>query len=147
MTGSFGFNTCRSASIWQLREMLDPSSGSDIALPDDEMLLGDLSAPKWKVLSGGKIQVEPKDDIRARLGRSTDDLDAVAMAFWLNSVPHTPNARRYAVAAELDGQGRDPRQRRMAPGQPERQRGGWDVDSFAPQDDDRPQRSNVGSWR
>ena len=86
------------------------------------MLLGDLSAPKWKVLSGGKIQVESKDDIRARLGRSTDDGDAVAMAFWLNSVPHTPNARRYAVAAELDGQGRDPRQRRMAPGQPERQR-------------------------
>ena len=37
------------------------------------MLLGDLSAPKWKVLSGGKIQVESKDDIRKRLGRSTDD--------------------------------------------------------------------------
>ena len=146
VTREFGFPNCRSASIWQLREMLDPSSGSDIALPDDELLLGDLSAPKWKVLSGGKIQVESKDDIRVRLGRSTDDGDAVAMAFWLNSTPHSPNNRRYAVAAELDDQGRDPWQRRMTPRQAERQRG-WDVDSFAPQDDDRPQRSNVRSWR
>ena len=47
----------------------------------DDTLVGDLTAPRWKVTGGGKIQVESKDDIRARLGRSTDDGDAVVMAF------------------------------------------------------------------
>jgi rubrerythrin len=32
-------------------------------------------------MSGGKIQVESKDDIKKRIGRSPDDGDAVVMAF------------------------------------------------------------------
>jgi hypothetical protein len=32
--------------------------------------------------SSGAVQVESKDEIRKRLGRSTDDGDAVVMAFW-----------------------------------------------------------------
>ena len=32
--------------------------------------------------SGGRVQVESKEEIRKRLGRSTDDGDAVVMAFW-----------------------------------------------------------------
>jgi rubrerythrin len=36
-------------------------------------------------MSGGKILVESKDDIKVRLGRSTDDGDAVMMAFWPRS--------------------------------------------------------------
>jgi len=38
--------------------------------------------PHWRVMSGGHIQVEGKDEINKRLGRSTDDGDAVVMAFW-----------------------------------------------------------------
>jgi len=45
-------------------------------------LIGDLLAPKWRVLPGGRIQVEKKDDIIKRLGRSPDRGDAVVMAFW-----------------------------------------------------------------
>jgi hypothetical protein len=41
-----------------------------------------LTAPHWRVMSGGHIQVESKDDIRKRLGRSTDYGDAVVMAFY-----------------------------------------------------------------
>jgi hypothetical protein len=81
-TGELGFSAVRSAAWWNLRELLDPSRDSDLALPVDDMLLGDLTAPKWKVLSGGKIQVESKDDIRKRLGRSTDDGDAAVQAYW-----------------------------------------------------------------
>ncbi len=33
-------------------------------------------------MSGGKILVESKDEIRKRLGRSTDDGDAVVQAFY-----------------------------------------------------------------
>ena len=32
--------------------------------------------------SSGSIRIESKDNIRARLGRSTDRADAVVMAFW-----------------------------------------------------------------
>ncbi len=46
------------------------------------MLTGDLTAPRWCVSSGGKVLLESKDDMRKRLGRSTDDGDAVVMAFW-----------------------------------------------------------------
>jgi hypothetical protein len=148
-----GFANCRSAAWWGMREQLDPSSGSDVCLPDDEMLLGDLSAPQWKILSGGKIQVESKDEIRKRLGRSTDDGDAVIQAFWLHSTPHVANARHWAVAADLENLTRDPsrkRPERMTPreldDQAERDRS-WGLDSFAPQDDDRrPGRSNVHAW-
>jgi hypothetical protein len=38
-------------------------------------------------MSGGKIQVESKDDIKKRIGRSTDDGDAVVMAFFEDATP------------------------------------------------------------
>ena len=52
--------------------------------PDDE-LIGDLTAPKWRPVAGGpkasaKIRIESKEDIRKRLGRSTDAGDAVVQA-------------------------------------------------------------------
>jgi len=39
------------------------------------------------VLSGARIQVEGKDTIKKRLGRSTDYGDAVVMAFWEDREP------------------------------------------------------------
>ncbi len=81
-SGELQFINKRSHGWWNLRELLDPSNEFDIALPPDDMLIGDLTAPKWKVQSGGKIQVESKDDIRERIGRSTDAGDAVMQAFY-----------------------------------------------------------------
>ena len=81
-TGELGYKNVRSGSWWTLRELLDPSGGSDIALPPHDRLTGDLTAPHWRVISGGKIQVESKEDIYKRLKRSTDHGDAVVMAFW-----------------------------------------------------------------
>lgn len=80
-SGQLGFTNTRSEAWWSLREQLDPSAGSEVALPSDDLLLGDLTAPKWRVMSGGNIQVEPKDDIKKRIGRSTDDGDATVQAF------------------------------------------------------------------
>ena len=62
-----------------MREILEEEP---VALPPDDKLTGDLTAPHWRVVSGGKIQVEAKEEIRKRLGRSTDDGDAVVQAFW-----------------------------------------------------------------
>jgi hypothetical protein len=95
-SGELGFANVRSAAWWGLRERLDPDVGEPVALPPDDTLTGDLTAPKWRVLSGGKIQVESKDDLRKaeRLGRSTDDGDAVVQAFW---EPVTPRPFRAAT--------------------------------------------------
>lgn len=82
LTGMFGFTNLRAAAWWNLRELLDPANGHNMVLPDDPMVLGDLSAPKWREVAGGKITIESKDDIRKRLGRSTDHGDAIVMALW-----------------------------------------------------------------
>lgn len=84
-SNELGFTNQRAAAWWNLREVLDPASGSQVALPPDDLLLGDLTAPHWRVASGGRIQVESKDDVKKRIGRSTDDGDAVVMAFWTRS--------------------------------------------------------------
>jgi len=81
-TGTFGFFNLRAAAWWGMRELLDPDLGDNIALPDDAELLGDLTAPRWREATGGRILIESKDDIRKRLGRSTDVGDAVVMGMW-----------------------------------------------------------------
>ncbi len=80
----FRYSDMRSFAWWKMREALDPSKSPVICLPDDDQLTGDLCAPKWKVESGARIKVESKDDIRKRIGRSTDDGDAVIQAWVLD---------------------------------------------------------------
>lgn len=80
--GEFGFVDVRSAAWWNLREMLDPDFDPQLALPPEDELTGDLTAPHWKPQSAGRIKVESKDEIRRRLGRSTDAGDAVVQAVW-----------------------------------------------------------------
>lgn len=79
--GKLEFLNLRAESWWRLREELDPSSESVIELPPDERLKSQLTAPTWK-LRGNRIIVESKDDIRKRLGSSTDEADAVIMAWF-----------------------------------------------------------------
>lgn len=81
-SGEMGFANLRAAAWWNLRELLDPASDDEIVLPNDGQLLGDLSAPTWREVAGGKIQIESKADIKKRLGRSTDVGDAVVQAMW-----------------------------------------------------------------
>lgn len=86
-SGGYSFADCRSAGWWHLRELLDPNYGSRLALPpdDEDLLIADLTAPHWKILSGGVIRVESKEEIRKRLGRSTDYGDVIVMVCWESS--------------------------------------------------------------
>lgn len=82
-SGQIQFYNMRAAAWWKMRELLDPSRGSDIMLPDDdEELATDLSTPHWKTVPGGKIVIEAKEDIKKRIGRSPDKGDACVLAFW-----------------------------------------------------------------
>jgi len=81
-TGEFHFPNVRSASWWKLRELLNPDAGATLALPPDDNLTADLTAPKWRLGSGMSIIVEKKEETKKRLGRSPDTGDAVVMSFW-----------------------------------------------------------------
>lgn len=81
-SGKFKFRNVRAASYWALREALDPEHGDDLALPDDPELLADLCAPRYRVTPAG-IQLEDKDAIKARLGRSPNKGDAVVIGHWV----------------------------------------------------------------
>ena len=78
-SGVLGFVNLRAENWWLFREALDPASGQDIALPPDAELKADLCAPKWKLTARG-IQVESKEDLIARLGRSPDKGDSCIYA-------------------------------------------------------------------
>jgi hypothetical protein len=78
------FENRRAEAWWRMREALDPNQkgGSVIALPPCPELRADLTAPRYlpKVLQErGVIQVEPKEDLRRRLGRSPGKGDVVVM--------------------------------------------------------------------
>lgn len=95
-SGEMTFVNLRAAAWWRLRELLHPETGDDIAICADETktsdgqstvadrILGDLTAPRWRVDSAGRIGVEAKDDLRKpdRLGRSPDYGDDVVMVMW-----------------------------------------------------------------
>lgn len=85
-SGELEFYNCRAAAWWHMRDLLDPSNGHDIAIPPDDELTGDLTAPRWKPHSSGKLLVESKEELKKRIGRSTDSGDAVVQAFWYGAV-------------------------------------------------------------
>jgi hypothetical protein len=78
-SGKLGFVNKRAEWHWGLRELLDPTSGQDLALPPDTQLLSDLCAPRWKFTPRG-IQVELKEETKKRIGRSPDRGEAVIYA-------------------------------------------------------------------
>lgn len=78
-SGKLGFVNKRAEWHWRVREMLDPDGGQDIALPPDPQLKADLTAPRWRPTPRG-VQVELKENVIARIGRSPDRGEAVIYA-------------------------------------------------------------------
>ena len=85
--GRMRFANKRSEAYWRLREALDPDQpgGSPISLPPDSKLTAQLAAVRYEPGANG-IAIEPKDDLRKRLGHSPDRADAVVMAWYKGSV-------------------------------------------------------------
>lgn len=76
--GRFGFKNIRAEMWWKLREALDPEGGTDekLMLPPSSRLKAELTTPRWE-LRGTDILVESKEDIRKRIGGSTDEADVI----------------------------------------------------------------------
>lgn len=100
----------RAEDYWKLREALDPVNGDDIALPPDQQLAADLATPRLnarRLQVQGMILLESKEEIRERLGRSTDRGDGVVMCsahgglleFQRKATPRLPTHAKVGHAA------------------------------------------------
>lgn len=78
-SGRLGFTNVRAEAYWKFRELLEPGSGAELALPPDPELLGELCSMRWTVQVNG-IKIESKEEVRKRLGKSPDKADAVVLA-------------------------------------------------------------------
>ena len=92
--GKYAFKNMRAQLYWQFREALNPITGDNVELPDDEELIEDLAAAEFEITPQG-ILIEKKDDIKKRLKRSPDRGDAVLIAWHV-----TDKAVRTAARAE-----------------------------------------------
>lgn len=77
--GKIKFKNLRTQLWWRMREALDPNANTGICLPPSKPLLADLCTPKWK-LAGQAIQVEGRDEIMKKLGKSPDYASAYVLA-------------------------------------------------------------------
>lgn len=79
-SGQLSFANRRAEAWWTFAEALDPRSKNQIALPPDNGLLAELTSPTWELGPNG-IQIEKKEKVKERIGRSPDAADAVVMNF------------------------------------------------------------------
>ena len=90
-TGNMQFLNLRSYLWWLLRDALDPYGNIKLAIPDnDQRLERELIAPRWRLTESGLVQVDSKDVLRERLGRSTDSADALMLALYVSHVRRPP---------------------------------------------------------
>lgn len=69
----------RSEMYGTLAQWLDSAGG--VQIPDEDDLHADLCAPGYSYDSNGAMKLEKKEDIKKRIGRSTDLADALALTF------------------------------------------------------------------
>lgn len=83
--GDEKFMNLRTQMWWQARkDLMSQDPDQQLALPPDEDLFADLTAPMWWP-KGGKVIVESKDDFKKRLGRSPDKGDAFVYWNWIRT--------------------------------------------------------------
>lgn len=81
-TGVRKFANMRAFMYWSLRDHLNPTFSDNLALPRNEMLLEELCEINFEVNSQGQIQIEPKEDIIERIGRSPDIADSLVLTYF-----------------------------------------------------------------
>lgn len=82
ITGQYRFLNMRAYLFWCVRDWLNPKNNTGAMLPPDDAFIEEATEIRWSFRSDGKIQIEPKEDIKKRIGRSTDKFDALANTFY-----------------------------------------------------------------
>lgn len=81
-SGQYRFVNMRAYLFWAVRDWLDPRNGRGAELPPSSDLLEEVGQITWRFNSQGRVIIDPKEEIRKRLGRSTDTFDALANTFY-----------------------------------------------------------------
>lgn len=82
------FLNLRAELWWEVGRGLSERRGWDLSAMDNaDTTVAQLVEPHWDVDPQGRIRVEKKDDVRARLGRSPDNADALLLAFYAAARP------------------------------------------------------------
>lgn len=84
ITGEYSFANMRAYLYWTVRDWLNPKNGFQACVPPCDEFAEEVTSTKWKFLSSGSIIIEPKEDIKAKIGRSPDYMDALAYTFYPN---------------------------------------------------------------
>ena len=82
VTGQYEFANMRAYLFWAVRDWLDPKNQTGAMLPPGGTLTDEAAEIKWSFRSDGKIVIEKKEEIKKRLGYSTDEFDALANTFY-----------------------------------------------------------------
>lgn len=82
MTGQYRFLNMRAWLFWAVRDWLNPKNETGAMLPPDPVFDEEATEIRWSFRSDGRIIIEPKDDIKARIGRSPDKFDSLANTFY-----------------------------------------------------------------
>lgn len=82
ITNCYTFVNMRAYLFWSIRDWLNPKNGFNPALPPDDELMSELTDVHWSFQSNGSIIIEPKEEIKKRLKRSPDKMDALANTFY-----------------------------------------------------------------
>lgn len=82
VTGQYEFINMRAYLFWCVRDWLNPKNDTGAMLPPDTQFDEEATEIKWSFRSDGRIFIEPKEDIKERLGRSPDKFDALANTFY-----------------------------------------------------------------
>lgn len=82
VTGQYEFINMRAYLFWCVRDWLNPKNDTGAMLPPDTQFDEEATEIKWSFRSDGRILIEPKEDIKERLGRSPDKFDALANTFY-----------------------------------------------------------------
>lgn len=95
-SGMLKFFNKRAEWWWRLRELLDPISNTPIALPPDNELLSDLTAPLWEIRRFS-IKVEDKYETKKRIGRSPDKADSLCYALARHKIPAPTEFKNFSI--------------------------------------------------
>ena len=101
ITEQYSFLNMRAWLYWSVRDWLNPINKTGAMLPLDDELTQELTETKWVFMSNGKIKIEPKEDIKKRLGRSPDKADALTETFY--PVPDITIESKRLVDQNLSG--------------------------------------------
>lgn len=82
ITGQLEFGNMRAYLHWAVRDWLDPKNETGAMLPPGGTLAEEATEIKWFFRSDGRIMIEPKEDVKERLGYSPDEFDALAITFY-----------------------------------------------------------------